>query len=193
MGLSQLNLLFPCREQYLIVDGNSHHRELFDSVRVTSHEIGENLTEKSGACHITYFNHVFSILAHQFFGNAITCEWWSYLWIQEGLATVFEYLMPDTILPDYKTKQLFSLALQHGLRVDATETVRPMTIAVDRNEQLPGLFDRITYDKCESRAHLAQCFPINHRFNLTRSRQCSTNVPARSRGGDLPRWIASFD
>ena len=88
-------------------------------------------------------------IAHQFFGNAITCEWWNYVWIQEGLATVFEYLTPEAVLPQYRMKHLFNLQLQNGLRVDADEMVRPMTNVVDTNEQLPGLFDRIAYDKCK--------------------------------------------
>jgi Peptidase family M1 domain len=179
-----------CREQYLIVDKDSHHRELVESVRVTSHEIGEE-----GGAPCTYFNHVLArslTIAHQFFGNAVTCEWWSYLWMQEGLATVFEYLLPEAVLPDYQTRQLFSLQLQNGLRVDAVESVRPMTNVVDKNEQLPGLFDRITYDKCES-LHAASLSPSIMTLSHPHSRQCFSDVPARSRGGDLPRWIASFD
>lgn len=46
-------------------------------------------------------------------------------------------------------KHLFNLQLQNGLRVDADEAIRPMTNAVNRNEDLPGVFDRIAYDKCE--------------------------------------------
>jgi hypothetical protein len=46
-------------------------------------------------------------------------------------------------------KNLFNLQLQNGLRVDADESIRPMTDVLDKNENLPGIFDRIAYDKCE--------------------------------------------
>jgi hypothetical protein len=46
-------------------------------------------------------------------------------------------------------KHLFNLQLQNGLRVDADESIRPMTDVLDKNENLPGIFDRIAYDKCE--------------------------------------------
>lgn len=46
-------------------------------------------------------------------------------------------------------KHLFNLQLQNGLRVDSSASVRAMTSAVERNEDLPGVFDRIAYDKCE--------------------------------------------
>lgn len=97
---------------------------------------------------IKYYNHV-SPVAHQFFGNAVTCEWWDAIWIQEGLATVFEYHTSHEVLPQYRMKHLFNLQLQNGLRVDAVEAVRAMTSNVDTNEELPGVFDRIAYDKCE--------------------------------------------
>jgi Peptidase family M1 domain len=112
--------------------------------------------------------------------------------MQEGMATVFEYLLPEAVLPDYQTRQLFSLQLQNGLRFDAVESVRAMTNVVDKNEQLPGLFDRITYDKCESLPS-ASLSPSITALSHPHSRQCFADVSACARGGDLSRWIASFD
>lgn len=113
---------------------------------------------------VTYLNHV-PFIAHQFFGNAVTGEWWNYIWIQEGLATFFEYFTSDAVLPDYRLKHLFNLQLQNGLRVDAEESIRAMTNVVDKNEQLPGLFDRIAYDKCEFHTQvLNSCNFINQKL-----------------------------
>lgn len=79
----------------------------------------------------------------------MTCEWWNYIWLQEGLATLFEYYTSDAVLPAYRLKHLFNLQLQNGLRVDADASIRAMTNVVETNEELPGIFDRISYDKCE--------------------------------------------
>lgn len=44
----ELNFACIYREQYLIVDEDSHHREIIESVRVTAHEIGKTYLNRTG-------------------------------------------------------------------------------------------------------------------------------------------------
>lgn len=36
-------------------------------------------------------------LAHQWFGNLMTLDWWSDLWLSEGFATYFQYVGADHV------------------------------------------------------------------------------------------------
>ncbi|KAL7036535.1 hypothetical protein ACKWTF_008841 [Chironomus riparius] len=120
------------RESYMIYDEdieNTPHTQKFSGARVISHEI-----------------------AHQFFGNAATCAWWSYLWLNEGFAQYLQYRLTDMFLPEWRMLDFMNvLAMQAtAFRVDARATARAMTKDANSITEIANLFDSIAYDKAAS-------------------------------------------
>lgn len=53
-------------------------------------------------------------LAHQWFGNLVTMDWWNELWLNEGFATWVGWLATDHLHPDWKVWSQFVVRRQRN-------------------------------------------------------------------------------
>ncbi|KAH8311196.1 hypothetical protein KR044_004792 [Drosophila immigrans] len=87
-------------------------------------------------------------LAHQWFGNLVTMEWWTDLWLNEGFATYVATLGMDKLCSNWHAYEEESvdnvLAI---LNADSFCSTRPIHQPVSRGSQIAELFDAITYRK----------------------------------------------
>lgn len=59
-------------------------------------------------------------IAHQWFGNLVTMEWWTHLWLNEGFASFIEYLCVDYCFPEYHIwDQFVTTDLSRALELDS--------------------------------------------------------------------------
>jgi len=80
-------------------------------------------------------------LAHQWFGNLITCSYWSEIWLNEGFATYFSYVGVDGVKSDWKSWEQFVIDdLQRALSSDSYSSSHPLV-------HPEGYFSAISYSK----------------------------------------------
>lgn len=90
-------------------------------------------------------------LAHMFYGNLITPKFWTYLWLSEGLATLYEFYGAHAAYPELRLDELYTVSsLQPAFRADSSGNSRPMTYYVDTVAGIEGIFDTIAYLKAGS-------------------------------------------
>jgi len=87
-------------------------------------------------------------LAHQWFGNLVTMDWWSDLWLNEGFASYVEFIGTNHAEPSYEMfQQIVTDDVQDVMAVDALESSHPISVVVNHPDEINELFDRISYGK----------------------------------------------
>lgn len=87
-------------------------------------------------------------LAHQWFGNLVTMEWWTDLWLNEGFASYMEYLTVDHIFPEWKVWDLYlTERYSIALRLDALAGSHPIEVPVHHPNEINEIFDAVSYAK----------------------------------------------
>ncbi|KAH3743285.1 puromycin-sensitive aminopeptidase [Pelomyxa schiedti] len=87
-------------------------------------------------------------LAHQWFGNLVTMEWWSNLWLNEGFATYVGYQMVDILFPQWHIWITFtSTEFSTALKLDALTNTHAIEVEVYESHDVTEIFDPISYAK----------------------------------------------
>ncbi|MBY0376881.1 M1 family metallopeptidase, partial [Patescibacteria group bacterium] len=87
-------------------------------------------------------------IAHQWFGNLVTMEWWTHLWLNEGFASYIEYLAVDKLFPKWDIWTQFTTNdLGVALRLDALKNTHPIEVDVHHPDEIGEIFDEVSYSK----------------------------------------------
>ncbi|XP_035165369.1 leucyl-cystinyl aminopeptidase isoform X2 [Oxyura jamaicensis] len=86
-------------------------------------------------------------LAHQWFGNLVTMEWWNDLWLNEGFATFMEYFAMEEIFPELHSDEDFLNLIFKAMMKDSMNSSHPVSSAVQSSEQIEEMFDALSYIK----------------------------------------------
>ena len=86
-------------------------------------------------------------MAHQWFGDMVTMQWWDNLWLNEGFATWMADKATGDWHPNWNVAQDTAAELDGTLNTDAQRTTRPIRAKAETPAQIAEMFDGIAYGK----------------------------------------------
>jgi aminopeptidase N len=89
-------------------------------------------------------------IAHQWFGNLVTMQWWDDLWLNEGFASWMESKTTQRFNPDWQVELDRVYGREGATAQDAYFTTHPIIQTIKTVEQTSQAFDGITYSKGEA-------------------------------------------
>ncbi|KAI0461984.1 hypothetical protein LJB42_004589 [Komagataella kurtzmanii] len=87
-------------------------------------------------------------IAHQWFGNLVTMNWWNELWLNEGFATWVGWLAVDELYPEWNVFSTFvSESYESAKSLDSLRNSHPIEVAINSAKDIDQVFDAISYLK----------------------------------------------
>ncbi|XP_058786017.1 aminopeptidase M1-like [Vicia villosa] len=127
-------------------------------------------------------------LAHQWFGNLVTMEWWTHLWLNEGFATWVSYLAVDGLFPEWKIWSQFLDESKGGLRLDGLAGSHPIEVEINHASEIDEIFDAISYCKGASVIRMLQSYLGAESFQRSLASYIKKHAYSNAKTEDL--WAA---
>lgn len=128
-------------------------------------------------------------LAHQWFGNLVTMDWWDDLWLNEGFASFMETWCSDLLFPDWKMWEQFPVDDQAAaLRLDSLRTSHPIQVPIRRAEEVEEVFDAISY--CKGACVIRMIYAVLGHANFQKGLQIYMKRHAYSNTRTADLWRA---
>lgn len=146
---SYFGIKFPMKKLDLIAIPDFEAGAMENFGAITYRETDLLVNEKDGATSAK--KRVGSVvaheMAHQWFGDMVTMQWWDNLWLNEGFATWMADKAADEWHPDWHYPQDAADELDGTLTYDAGRTTRTIRAKAETPAQISEMFDGIAYGK----------------------------------------------
>jgi aminopeptidase N len=153
-------------DQYLLVDENSNEAERQGVFGIVAHEI-----------------------AHQWFGNLVTMDWWDDLWLNEGFASWMAAKATEAVHPQWQPWMgQLSDGTSTAMAIDARAGTHPIVQTVNTIDEANLAFDTITYEKGLAVIRMLEAYVGEEAFRDGVRRYINANLYGNARTEDL--WAA---
>jgi puromycin-sensitive aminopeptidase len=128
-------------------------------------------------------------MAHMWFGDLVTMEWWDDLWLNESFASWMGDKAVDHLYPDWQMwTQFVSHDTNSGLSLDGLKNSHPIEQEVKDPAEIRELFDAISYSKGGAILRMLENFLGAETFRSGLHDYLSSHRYANARTEDL--WLA---
>ena len=128
-------------------------------------------------------------MAHMWFGDLVTMEWWDDLWLNESFASWMGNKAVDWLYPEWEMwTQFVNMDTNRALSLDGLKNSHPIEQAVKNPAEVSQLFDAISYSKGASVIRMLENFLGEETFRKGLNRYLSGHMYGNARTQDL--WSA---
>jgi aminopeptidase N len=127
-------------------------------------------------------------MAHQWFGDLVTMEWWDDLWLNEGFATWMEGKPVAAWRPEWHVEMDEQRSTNEAMASDSLRNTRPIREAAQTSAQINELFDEIAYNKTAAVLRMLEAYEGPQAFERGVNDYLKAHAYANATAQDF--WIA---
>jgi len=129
-------------------------------------------------------------MAHQWFGDMVTMQWWDDIWLNEGFATWMESKAIEQIKPEWHLELDDVEGTNRALDVDGLQHTRPIRQAAETPAQIQELFDGIAYGKTAAVLRMLEAYLGPEAFREGVDKYLKQHAYGNATAGDFWKTLA---
>ena len=142
---------------------------------------GSSTSDRRGVAHVIAHE-----VAHQWFGDLVTMQWWDDIWLNESFATFMDHRVLETLHPEWDNwREFLRFSTFTSMVSDAISTTHPIQVKVKSVDEIEGLFDDISYGKGASVLRMLEAYVGESQFRKGVSAYLRRFAYSNAEGEDL--------